>query len=406
VLKVAVTGGIGSGKSTVSARLAEHGAIVVDSDRLAREVVAVGSPGLAAVIERFGPSVLATDGTLDRAALATVVFSDPEARRALEGIIHPRVRARFDELAAAAPPEAVVVNDMPLLVALPVAAAFHLVIGVGADPGVRIQRLIGRGLAESDARARIAAQIDDEQRRPLTDVWLDNDGTADALVAAVDRLWNERLQPFRTLLLQGAAAPRAGAPVLVPHDPRWPADAARLLARAGRAAGGDAQRLDHVGSTAVPGLPARDVLDLQVVVPDQAAAGRVAPALARAGFVAVPGPGSDLPRPVHDDPAGRGAVYVNADPGRAVDLRVWCAADPGWRSALAFRDWLGADAAERDGYRTVKVGLAAEHAHDPDDAGYAAAKRAWFGAVGAPLRRWIERSGWLPPAVATHQQAL
>ena len=122
VLRVAVTGGIGSGKSTVSARLAERGAVVVDSDRLAREVVAVGTPGLAAVVERFGAAVLAADGSLNRPALAAIVFSDPAARRALEGITHPRVRARFDELAAAAPADAVVVNDIPLLVALPVAA--------------------------------------------------------------------------------------------------------------------------------------------------------------------------------------------------------------------------------------------------------------------------------------------
>lgn len=397
MLRVAVTGGIGSGKSTVSARLAERGAVVVDSDRLAREVVAVGSPGLAAVVERFGASVLAEDGSLNRPALAAIVFSEPEARRALEGITHPRVRARFDEIAAAAPADAVVVNDIPLLVALPVAAAFHTVVGVGADVDVRIGRLAGRGLAGSDARARIAAQIDNAARRPLTDVWLDNNGPADVLIAQVDALWDGRLRPFQDLLLDGRPAPRPGW-LPVPADPSWPADAARLLARVGRAAGDLAVHLAHIGSTAVPGLPAADVLDLQLVVPDLAAVPRVAPALARAGFVPVADAGVDRPHSADDDPARwRRARHANADPGRAVDLYVRPAAGPAWRWAIAFRDWLADDPAERDGFRAVKEGLAAEHAEDPDGAGYAAAKAAWFDAVDAPLRRWVERTGWRSP---------
>ncbi|WP_111765882.1 dephospho-CoA kinase [Nakamurella deserti] len=396
MLRVAVTGGIGSGKSTVSARLARQGAVVVDSDRLAREVVAVGSPGLAAVVQRFGPSMLTSDGALDRAALAAVVFSDPDARRALEGITHPRVRARFDELAAAAPVDAVVVNDIPLLVALPVAAGFHLVIGVGADAELRVRRLIARGLAEADARARIAAQIDDDTRRPLTDVWLDNDGAADDLADRVDRLWSERVQPFEELLLRGAAAPR-DRPEPVAHDPRWTTDAVRLLARVGRAAGDDTVRLDHIGATAVPGLPADDVLELQLTVSDLAAAERVGPALTRAGFVAMPNRDTDTPHPADADPARwRARWHANADPGRAVDLHVRPADGPGWRWALAMRDRLIADDAEREAHLARQRRWAAEHADDPDGAGVDAAREAWWGAAAEPLARWVERTGWRP----------
>lgn len=202
-LMVAVTGGIGAGKSTVSARLRELGAVVIDSDQLAREVVAPGSSGLTAIAEAFGPQMVGGDGGLDRAALAAVVFADPAARRTLEHITHPRVRARFVELTAATEPGSVVVNDIPILVDLAVAATFHLVIGVHAAPSVRVERLIGRGLTEADARARLAAQISDDDRRLLCDVWLPNDSTADHLTAAVDDLWISRILPFRDALVAG-----------------------------------------------------------------------------------------------------------------------------------------------------------------------------------------------------------
>src|SRR6478735_7487704 len=176
MIVLAVTGGIGSGKSTVSSALRDHGAVVADSDRLAREVVAPGSPGLAALEAAFGPPMLTGDGALDRAA---VVFADPAARRRLEQITHPLVRGRFEQIRRAAPDDAIVVNDIPLLTTLDVAATFHLVIGVRADAEVRVARLVGRGLTEADARARIAAQLTDEQRSPLCDVMLDNDGGPD-----------------------------------------------------------------------------------------------------------------------------------------------------------------------------------------------------------------------------------
>ena len=195
MLRIGLTGGIGSGKSTVSALLAARGAVVIDADRIAREVVEPGTPGLAAVVEAFGEQVLRTDGSLDRPALAGVVFADPDARKKLDGIVHPLVRARAVELAAQAPEGAVVVNDVPLLVETGQAGSYDLVLVVRADPEVRVRRLVQRGLTEEDARARIAAQATDEQRRAVADVVLDNDGPEEELAAQVDRFWTERVVP-------------------------------------------------------------------------------------------------------------------------------------------------------------------------------------------------------------------
>jgi dephospho-CoA kinase len=194
-VRIGLTGGIGSGKSTVSRLLAGHGAVIVDADAIAREVVEPGTPGLAAVVDAFGPEVLATDGSLERPALAAVVFGDPKARRRLDAIVHPLVRARATEVAAAAPPGAVVVHDVPLLVETGQAAAYDLVLVVEADPDTRVARLVQRGLTAEDARARMAAQATDEQRRAVADVVLDNSGTPDELEAQVDRLWAERVAP-------------------------------------------------------------------------------------------------------------------------------------------------------------------------------------------------------------------
>ena len=193
-MRVAVTGGIGSGKSAVAARLAAHGAVVVDADRIAREVVEPGTPGLEAVVAGFGPGVLLPDGSLDRAGLAAIVFADPERRAALEAIVHPLVGQRSAELIAAAPADAVVVYDVPLLAesaggALGRASGFDTVVVVEAPLETRVARLVGRGLAEGDARARIAAQATDEHRRTIADHVVVNDGDLAALDAAVDRLW-------------------------------------------------------------------------------------------------------------------------------------------------------------------------------------------------------------------------
>jgi dephospho-CoA kinase len=195
VLRIGLTGGIGSGKSTASRLLERRGAVIVDADAIAREVVEPGTPGLAAVVEAFGAGVLRPDGSLDRPALAAVVFADPAARARLDAIVHPLVRARATEVASAAAPDAVVVHDVPLLVETGQAAAYDLVLVVEADPETRVIRLVQRGLTAEDARARMAAQGSDEQRRAVADVVLDNSGTPDELEAQVDRFWTERVDP-------------------------------------------------------------------------------------------------------------------------------------------------------------------------------------------------------------------
>ncbi|MGY1689663.1 dephospho-CoA kinase [Geodermatophilus sp. SYSU D01105] len=195
MLRIGLTGGIGSGKSTVAGLLAARGARIVDADRIAREVVAPGTAGLSAVVDAFGPGVLTAEGALDRPALAAIVFADPQARARLDGIVHPLVRARAAELVAEAPADAVVVQDVPLLVETGQAASYDLVLVVEADLETRVRRLLQRGLGEDDARARIAAQATDEQRRAVADVVLDNSGTPEDLEAQVDRFWAERVAP-------------------------------------------------------------------------------------------------------------------------------------------------------------------------------------------------------------------
>jgi dephospho-CoA kinase len=189
-MRIGLTGGIGSGKSTAARRFAELGALVVDSDLIAREVVEPGTPGLAAVVEAFGPSVLGADGRLDRPALGALVFADPGQREKLNGILHPLIRARTVEIIAAAPPGTVVVQDVPLLVETGQAASFDLVVVVEAPPDVRVERLARtRGMREEDARSRIASQADDETRRAAADVLLTNTGTPEDLRAQVDAFW-------------------------------------------------------------------------------------------------------------------------------------------------------------------------------------------------------------------------
>lgn len=189
-MRVGLTGGVGSGKSTVAARFAELGALVVDADAISREVVASGTPGLAAVVDRFGADVLAPDGALDRPKLASIVFADEESRQALNGIVHPLVGQRVAELVDQAPADAIVVYDVPLLVENnPSADGFDYVVVVEAGVETRLGRLAGRGMPEDDARARIAAQATDEQRRAVADAVLDNDGTVDALRTQIDAVW-------------------------------------------------------------------------------------------------------------------------------------------------------------------------------------------------------------------------
>lgn len=196
-MRIGLTGGVASGKSTVSAMLRELGATVVDSDLLAREVVAPGTPGLARVVEAFGPDVLASGGALDRARLGAIVFADPAQRRRLEAITHPLIRQRSRELEEAARAEGqLVVNDVPLLVETGMAPMFDEVLVVDVDPEEQVRRMVlpppvGRGWTEADARARMAAQASREERLAAATYVIDNSGTLEDLRERVTEVFEE-----------------------------------------------------------------------------------------------------------------------------------------------------------------------------------------------------------------------
>lgn len=190
MLKVGLTGGIGAGKSAVSALLAERGAVVIDADKIAREVVEPGTPGLAAVVAEFGEDVLLPSGGLDREKVGRIVFNDPDRLAALNAIVHPLVGERMQELMDAAPDDAVVVYDVPLLVENGLASMYDEVVVVDAPEEVQVERLVEhRGMTEEDARARMANQASREERRAVATHVIDNSGTLDDLKVQVDALW-------------------------------------------------------------------------------------------------------------------------------------------------------------------------------------------------------------------------
>jgi dephospho-CoA kinase len=285
---IGLTGGLGAGKSSASRTLAELGAVVIDADEIAREVLAPGTSGLEAVEEIFGSEVIAPDGTLDRPALAKIVFADPAARKLLNAITHPLVYQEVTRLQRAAPREAVVVHDIPLIIENGVAPRYHLVVVVHASERTRVRRVLSsRSITEADALARIRSQVDDDARRAAADVWLKNEGTEAELRAVVASLWRERLAPFNDNMLAGRVAP-GGGEVRTP-DRDWPAQAGRLAARIRFVAGGIVQAIRHVGPTS-RAEAAVDVIDLEVDVRDQGEAQHLRPILVAAGFPAEPGP--------------------------------------------------------------------------------------------------------------------
>ena len=377
MLRLGLTGGFGSGKSTVAARLRELGAVVIDADQLAREVVAVGSTGLAAIRERFGDAVIAPDGSLDRGALGAIVFSDAAARKDLETITHPLIDERTRLLMQTAAPGEIVVHEVPLLVELDMAPAYHLTVVVGADDDVRIARLTGvRGFSQSDARARIAAQAGDGLRRAAADAWLDNNGTRQDLVAQVDALWRERITGFNDNLISGSVSRLPPGPTLTSYDDVWPSTATRLMARVALALGDQAVCLEHIGSTSVPGLIARNMIDLQVGVRVLADADHAAflGALADKGFPRV----------------GR-CLHGDADPGRIVSLHVRQIDGAAWRRALLLRDWLRAHTDERDAYGALKAQLAQSCSTTAE---YVAARRAWLENADGRAQAWAGHTRW------------
>lgn len=319
MLRVGLTGGIGAGKSSVADRLTVLGAAVVDADRIAREVVAPGTEGLAAIREAFGDSVIGADGALDRPTLAAIVFAGIQARQRLEAITHPRIAALTEELIRQAErdlgPAGIAVHDVPLLVEKRMGAAYHLVVVVDAPAEIRVQRLITRGLSETDARSRMSAQADHDERHRAADAWLDNDGSLDALNDQVDRLWTERLVPFARNLIE--ARPPDPAPQALPAGPRRREAAARVVARLQRHLADRAAHIRTVRSqgTDGDGLPEpMGPIRLEVELAAGAAPGGPGAALldlTPAGFV---------PAPTSLDPWA--PDHVSADPGLAAEVRL------------------------------------------------------------------------------------
>jgi dephospho-CoA kinase len=399
MLKVGLTGGIGSGKSVVAARLASLGAVIIDADRLAREVVAPGTDGFDAVRAAFGDGVLDARGQLDRAVLGDIVFTDAAARGRLEEIIHPRVRERTGQLVAAAG-DAVVVNDVPLLAEVGLAPSFHLVVVVETAEPIRVERLArGRGMTTEQAYQRIRAQTDDVRRRAVADVVLRNDGPLAGLHAAVDALWRDRLMPYERNVRHRRAV-RLPPPVrLVDPDPTWPDQYARIAARIRQALAPAPPRVDHIGSTSVPGLAAKDVIDVQLTVAagggtdPLAAADGFADRLADAGFPRYPGEWWDTPRPAGTPGRWTKRLHGCADPARPVNLHVRVEGTPGWRYALLVADHLRADPARRSDYERVKRRLAGKGLAVDE---YTATKDPWFDEEYRLADRWADATGWTP----------
>jgi len=384
VLRIGLTGGIGAGKSTVSATFADCGAVIVDGDVISREVVQPGTEGLAALVDHFGRDILAPDGALNRPALAAKAFVDEHQRARLNAIVHPLVARRRAELVAAVAEDEVVVEDIPLLVESGMAPLFPLVVVVHASAEVRLRRLTGRrGMAEADARARIAAQATEDQRRRVADVWLDNSGTEGQIVEAARELWSRRIRPFAHNLANGRTADDPRRPV--PPDPSWPEQAERIRARLATTCGHRARRIDHVGSTAVLGLDARDIIDMQITVAGLSDADDLAADLLRAGY-------PRLDQITADITLDGGNVqwhkrfHGSSDPGRPTHVHIRVDGSPNQRFALLFVDWLNANPGVRADYLTLKRGGA-----DPQSWLREAYGRAWA---------WAESVGWSPDQVS------
>ena len=298
------------------------------------------------------------------------------------------------ELIAAAPADAVFVYDVPLLVENGTGAGFNLVLVVDVPEEERVRRLVEyRGADESDARARIAAQASDEQRRAAADVLLDNGGPEGALGPVVADLWHHRLVPFERNVRE--RLPVVPHSELLPHQPAWAAQAERLRARLRLVCGEHALRVDHVGSTAVPGLVARDVIDLQVTVADLDAADALAEPLAEAGFPQVAGVSSEPPKPEYGiggeaDPAlWAQRLHASADPARPAHVHVRVNGWPGQRFALVLRDWLRADEHVRAEFQAAK-----HRARVDGTLNYSEALEPWFDRAYTRAWEWADENGW------------
>jgi dephospho-CoA kinase len=390
MLRIGLTGGIGAGKSTVSATFNECGGVIVDGDVIAREVVEPGTEGLAQLVEAFGEDILLPDGALNRPALAAKAFVDDEQRAKLNGIVHPLVARRREEIldSVSGDPDkdTVVVEDIPLLVETGLAPLFPLVVVVTAGEETRVERLIKRGMDAADARARIKAQAPEEQRRAIADVLLDNSGSQGELVEKARDLWHNRVLPLAHNIRTRQCAPPIHQ--LAPYNPAWPEDARRIIKRIEMACGAKALRVDHIGSTAVPGMAAKDVIDIQITVASLDVADEINDALANIGYPRIEHITADTSHT--DDPAlWRKRIHCAADPGMPANIHIRVDGSPGQQFALLFTDWLSANPGVREDYLEAKC-----HALTAPD--YAEAKEPWFLDAYRRAWEWAKTTGWRP----------
>jgi dephospho-CoA kinase len=399
MLRIGLTGGIGAGKSTVSATFADCGGVVVDGDVIAREVVEPGTEGLARLVDVFGADILLPSGALNRPALAARAFGDSDKRSTLNGIVHPLVARRRAEIIAAVSEDEVIVEDIPLLVESGMAPLFPLVTVVHTDAEERLKRLLEhRAMSESDARARIAAQATDEQRRAVADVWLDNSGSRGELVERARELWNQRILPFAHNLRERRTVP--APPTLVPADATWPAQARRIVERLKTASGHHALRVDHIGSTAVPGMAAKDVIDVQITVASLAVADQISDALTHAGYPRIDRITADEAKPdarstvaefdhTNDPAIWHKRIHASADPGRPTHVQVRVDGWPNQQFALLFTDWLTDHPSVQEDYLAAKRAARASPT-------YAEAKEPWFFDAYRGAWDWADATSWRP----------
>ncbi|WP_051476576.1 dephospho-CoA kinase [Arthrobacter sp. Br18] len=329
MLRVGLTGGIAAGKSLAARELEKLGAVVVDADAIAREVVEPGRPALREIMAAFGPQVLLPTGALDRAALGRRVFGDAAAREQLNSIVHPRVRERAAGLVAEASPGSIIVEDIPLLVETGQAPRFHLVLVVDAPEELRVQRMVSqRGMTDHAARERIAAQASTPERNRQADVVVDNTGTPDAAREMIRELWRSRLLPFNRNLL--AARPAARWTLHpVPSDSAWVGQAERIRARL-LVADERIVRVEHIGPTSVSGSAAVDVLDFLVEIDHRADLPAVSVSLGAAGYP----PAATTATAGSTDGASGERLHASADPGRHADLHLVVVPPPAKRPGI------------------------------------------------------------------------